>query len=110
MRLRNWKETVPPTIEETLMDVHPRSLDEPFHWGGIEWGLTVWVKTVEGKWCLGTVEFEGPTAYTERAIEQSFYVRYGRNKKSDLFRPYDGNIKPDTPEVRELLRKAGYFV
>lgn len=30
MRLRNWKETVEPTIEETLADVHPRTLDEPF--------------------------------------------------------------------------------
>jgi hypothetical protein len=32
MRLRNWKETKEPTIIETLEDVHPRTLEEPFHW------------------------------------------------------------------------------
>lgn len=32
MRLRNWKETREPTIVETLEDVHPTTLDEPFHW------------------------------------------------------------------------------
>jgi hypothetical protein len=32
MRLRNWKETVEPTIEDTLRDVHPWTLDEPFHY------------------------------------------------------------------------------
>ena len=32
MRLRNYKETVPYTIEDTLRDVHPHTLEEPFHW------------------------------------------------------------------------------
>lgn len=32
MRLRNWKETKEPTIEETLQDIHPRTLDARFHW------------------------------------------------------------------------------
>lgn len=32
MRLRNFKETVPYTIEDTLRDVHPHTLEEPFHW------------------------------------------------------------------------------
>lgn len=108
MRLRNWKETVKPTIEEDLL-VHPRSLDEPFHWGGIESGLHVWVKTDEGKWVRGVVFFEGPTEFTPRAIVQSFFVNYGR-KKCGLFRPYDGNMKPDRPEIHELLRTAGVFV
>ena len=44
-----------------------------------------------------------------QAVEQSWWVYYGR-KKSGLFRPYDGDMKPDTPEVHELLRKAGVFV
>lgn len=32
MRLRNLKETIPYTIEDTLLDVQPHSLEEPFHW------------------------------------------------------------------------------
>ena len=32
MRLRNYKETIPYTIEDTLRDVHPHTLEEPFHW------------------------------------------------------------------------------
>lgn len=32
MRLRNFKETIPYTIEDTLRDVHPHTLEEPFHW------------------------------------------------------------------------------
>ena len=31
MRLRNAKDTVRPTIYETLADVHPLELDEGFH-------------------------------------------------------------------------------
>jgi hypothetical protein len=42
--------------------------------------------------------------------DRQFGVRYSRNKHFGIFVPIDGVMKPDTPEVRELLRRAGYFV
>jgi hypothetical protein len=33
-----------------------------------------------------------------------------RIKKVYTLVPADGVMKPDTPEVRELLRMAGYFI
>ncbi|KAH8101459.1 hypothetical protein BXZ70DRAFT_1007289 [Cristinia sonorae] len=110
MRLRNWKETVEPTIEETLLDVHPETLDQPFHWY-IEPDITVWIKPADGKWRKGIVFAEWHTLYLHDRIQQ-WYVEYGKgqHRKRELFAPLLGNMKPDTPEVRELLRKAGVFV
>lgn len=81
MRLRNWKETVPYTIEDTLLDVQPHSLDEPFHWCpqvrhltqaaniskliNPQRGTPVWVKVPESededckhRWRKGVIEDE----------------------------------------------------
>jgi hypothetical protein len=70
MRLRNWKETVEPTIIDTLEDVHPHTLEEPFHWYAKvrfsqsqepdvsmspQHGQFVWVKPADGKWRHGQV-------------------------------------------------------
>ena len=58
MRLRNWKETVPPTIEDTLRDVHPHSLYDGFHWYAVvstmKFAMQVQVNCgVAGNTCLG---------------------------------------------------------
>lgn len=51
------------------------------------------------------------TNYARQIIERQWYVRYGRGQKYyDLFNPFHGNMKPDYPEVRELLRREGYPV
>jgi len=112
MRLRNYKETVEPTPEEWLRDdFQPRYLDEEFDWR-VEKGSNVWVKLPEGKWVRGTVVFEEETVYKEWRRETSWCVSYGRTKpkKWGKFTPMHGDMKPDSHEVRELLRQAGYFV
>lgn len=112
MRLRNFKETVEPTPEEWLRDdFQPRYLDEEFDWR-VEKGSNVWVKLPEGKWVRGTAVFEEETVYKELRSETSWCVSCGRTKpkKWGKFTPMLGDMKPDSHEVRELLRQAGYFV
>jgi len=52
----------------------------------------------------------GPDGQNDR----KFAVNLGYSKKSgrliESFYPMDGRMKLDTPELRELLREAGYFV
>jgi hypothetical protein len=133
MRLRNFKETVEPTIIDTLEDVHPTTLDEPFHWyvkvrsrfffhamytpfhSIPQVGSPVWVKTSNGKWRHGQVVHEEGYRYLPHidaplSMDCKFGVRHSRNKHTETFVPMDGVMKPDTPQVRELLRQAGYFV
>jgi len=111
MRLRNWKETVEPTIEETLADVHPRSLDESFHYYA-PYGSKCWVKCEDHKWRRGTVISPSDLwrVLPDGTMDRCFDVLIDRIKKVDTFVPTDGVMKPDTPEVRELLRLAGYFL
>ncbi len=47
-----------------------------------------------------------------QGVIRQFFVEYGKgpNKKTEIFQPLWGNMKPDTPEVHELLRRNGYFV
>jgi len=106
MQLRNWKETVPPTIEETLMDVHPLTLDEKWHWV-VKENERVWIKTADGKWRRGRMFHEWHTEYTEKGRIIQYFVHYGKPKKEEIFAPMLGNMKPDTPEMHELLRRAG---
>ncbi|EGN92713.1 hypothetical protein SERLA73DRAFT_190738 [Serpula lacrymans var. lacrymans S7.3] len=111
MRLRNWKETVEPTIEDTLLDVHPHFIDEPFPWV-FHNGNAAWVK-VDGKWVCGVIVTFERYHFDERNIWRVYLVRWGGRRKDHhqaSFMTGDGNIKPDSPEVRELLRKEGVFI
>ncbi|KAG2023725.1 hypothetical protein CC2G_001345 [Coprinopsis cinerea AmutBmut pab1-1] len=117
MRLRNYKETVPYTIEDTLLDVQPHSLDEPFHWCPRP-GTPVWVKVSDGpgnplKWRKGNIEEEGSQVYTRQGIFRTYTVKTMIKRKPMMFTFVPGlqpELKPDSPEVRELLRVAGVFV
>ncbi|TEB26341.1 hypothetical protein FA13DRAFT_1053910 [Coprinellus micaceus] len=117
MRLRNWKETVPYTIEDTLLDVQPHSLDDPFHWCP-QRGTPVWVKVPESededckhRWRKGVIEDElFERQYTHMGIFRTFVVATTIKRKPVLFTITPGiqpTLKPDSPEVRELLRRAG---
>ncbi|TFK28345.1 hypothetical protein FA15DRAFT_691826 [Coprinopsis marcescibilis] len=125
MRLRNYKETAPYTIEDTLLDVHPHSLDEPFHWCPKP-GAPVWVKVPDTpgnlvRWRKGQINDEGDLVYTQLAslllLKQGIFRSYivkvtvKRQELKYTFIPgLQPELKPDSPEVRELLRSAGVFV
>ncbi|KAF9466885.1 hypothetical protein BDZ94DRAFT_1157081 [Collybia nuda] len=115
MRLRNWKETVEPTIEDTLRDVHPHTLDCTFHWYAPP-GTPVWVFAGEGKnqkWRQGLVGGEARTNDISQGVFRSYDVHYNVKRQRVVTRFIPGlqwEMKPDTPEVRELLREAGVFI
>ncbi|KAI0089896.1 hypothetical protein BDY19DRAFT_905612 [Irpex rosettiformis] len=111
MRLRNAKDTVRPTLQETLADVHPLELDECFHFL-VKDGSTVWIRPKDGKWRRGTVLYESIMKFDKTGVIRQWHVEYGKgsNRKTEIFQPLWGNMKPDTPEVHELLRRNGYFV
>ncbi|KAF8168521.1 hypothetical protein B0H34DRAFT_793110 [Crassisporium funariophilum] len=114
MRLRNYKETIPYTIEDTLLDVHPHSLERPFHWPA-SIGERVWVLAGDEKedyvrWRQGTVCSEKNKVYCDRGIFRTFSVRYfvkRRELVADFVPGLQMEMKPDSPEVRELLRQDG---
>jgi len=117
MRLRNYKETVPYTIEDTLRDVHPHTLEEPFHWAASV-GEPVLVLAgdengLNRKWRKGYVIYEASQILTDWGIFYSYCVKYTVKRKevASLFTPgLQMEMKPDTPEVRELLREAGVIM
>ncbi|KAF5314159.1 hypothetical protein D9611_006961 [Ephemerocybe angulata] len=117
MRLRNWKETAPYTIEDTLLDVQPHSLDEPFHWCPTG-GTPVWVNVPDGdgckpRWRKGMITDEVEIVYTDKGIFRTFVVTTMIKRQAVNFTITPGlqpTLKPDSPEVRELLRVAGVHV
>ncbi|KDR68698.1 hypothetical protein GALMADRAFT_78099 [Galerina marginata CBS 339.88] len=118
MRLRNCKETVPCTIEDTLRDVHPRTLDEPFHWfaspGDPVWILSADEKGNTRKWRKGNILGEtGIVICDKLGILRTYGVRYKVNRQDVFVAVTPGlqpELKPDTLEVRALLREAGMFI
>ncbi|KIL62196.1 hypothetical protein M378DRAFT_166046 [Amanita muscaria Koide BX008] len=75
-----------------------------------ESGDLVWVKTSGGDWYIGRVSGltrrKGPT----REGEGIFYpVTFFDGKVRKYFAPLNGEIKPDTEEVRALLKAGGWF-
>lgn len=90
MRLRNAKDTVRPTLHETLNDVHPLDLDEPFHFlvdvrtvsplaqmhahPSLQHGVPVWVKTSTSGWRRGTVLWPELTLYEETVCTSAHLV------------------------------------
>lgn len=117
MRLRNWKETIPYTIEDTLLDVQPHSLEETFHWCPPN-GAPVWVNVPDAdgckpKWRKGMIMTEEDIVYSEKGIFRSYVVMTTIKRKPVNFTitpGMDPSLKPDSPEVRELLRHAGVHV
>jgi len=117
MRLRNLKETIPYTIEDTLLDVQPHSLEEPFHWYAPP-GSPCWIDSVDEngnnrKWRRGFIGCESRPVFSPKGIMRTYHVHYTVKRKPATVLVAPGlspKLKPDSPEVRELLRQAGVFI
>ncbi|KAJ3552154.1 hypothetical protein NP233_g10650 [Leucocoprinus birnbaumii] len=77
-----------------------------------ERGELAWVRTTNGTWCLGNVTSSPPRVGLTRDGEGLFYsviftMGGARMKKS--FAPMNGEIKPDTVEIRDLLKTYGWL-
>jgi len=111
MQLRNQKDTVELTVEELKREVYPDNLDMPYSWPAAP-GEPVWVK-VDGKWKKGVVLRDEGHAWTDKGLGRHFLVGWGgrkRNLYSDVFCPWSGGMKPDTPSIHRCLTAAGYDV
>jgi len=72
----------------------------------------VWVRTKEDNWCYGQVTGRSIRVGHTRYSKQGFYypVNFGvKNHLRKYFAPMNGEIKPDTEEVRLLLRESGWL-
>ncbi|KAI0358791.1 hypothetical protein OH77DRAFT_1447893 [Trametes cingulata] len=84
-------------------------LDEPMRCT-FQDGEQVWVKLRESsEWVAGVVSGKGARTGATRDGEGVLYpVRYSKAKR-EYFSPQNGELKPDTPEVRELLAAGGWL-
>ncbi|KAI0825393.1 hypothetical protein BC628DRAFT_1374916 [Trametes gibbosa] len=73
-------------------------------------GERVWVRLRESsEWVTGTVSGKGVRSTVTRDGEGVLYpVRYNRTKR-EYFAPQNGELKPDTPEIRHLLAAGGWL-
>ncbi|KAF9007898.1 hypothetical protein BDQ17DRAFT_1194326, partial [Cyathus striatus] len=70
----------------------------------------VWVKTSEGNWRPGKVSGQTTRKGPTREGEGLFYpVLFSNGKVRKYFAPLNGEIKPDTIEVRQLLKSGGWL-
>ncbi|KAF9261967.1 hypothetical protein L218DRAFT_960925 [Marasmius fiardii PR-910] len=85
----------------------PVDLDDG--WGyTFQAGESVWVRTAGGNWLRGRVSSEITRKGFTRMNEGLFYPVKFDNKLRKYFAPLNGEIKPDTPHTRRLLKEAGY--
>ncbi|KAH9891260.1 hypothetical protein C8Q73DRAFT_792683 [Cubamyces lactineus] len=84
-------------------------LDEPIKCT-FQDGESVWIKLKDSaEWVPGVVSGKGARAAATRDGEGMRYpVRYNKTKR-EYFAPQNGELKPDTPEVRELLAAGGWL-
>ncbi|KAH9855814.1 hypothetical protein C2E23DRAFT_551772 [Lenzites betulinus] len=93
--------------------LHPEygllDLDEPLRCE-FRHGERVWVKLRESsEWVAGTISGNGVRSGVTRDGEGVLYpVRYNKTKR-DYFAPQNGELKPDTPEVTQLLQAGGWL-
>ncbi|KAG7090584.1 hypothetical protein E1B28_009690 [Marasmius oreades] len=85
----------------------PEDLDDG--WGyTFQAGESVWVRTAGGNWLRGKVCGDITRKGRTRTTEGLFYPVKFDNKLRKYFAPLNGEIKPDTPHTRRLLKEAGY--
>lgn len=71
-----------------------------------------WVRTTKGTWCLGNVTNSPPRVGLTRDGEGLFYsviFTLGGARMKKCFAPLNGEIKPDTEEIRDLLKTYGWL-
>ncbi|THV01260.1 hypothetical protein K435DRAFT_718226 [Dendrothele bispora CBS 962.96] len=73
-------------------------------------GDSVWVRTAGGNWHQGRVSGETTRKGQTREREGLFYPVKFDGKIRKYFAPLNGEIKPDTPHTRRLLKEAGWDI
>ncbi|KAI0248069.1 hypothetical protein BJV78DRAFT_1239756 [Lactifluus subvellereus] len=95
-------------LEAAFDEPGPDDLDDPWPYT-FQMGDSVWIRTEGGNWHPGKVSStnvkQGPT----RQKEGLFYPVIFRKRIRKHFAPLNGEIKPDTPRTRILLRRAGWL-
>ncbi|KAF8168467.1 hypothetical protein B0H34DRAFT_685643 [Crassisporium funariophilum] len=103
-----WNETVDNSDYYNFEFIH---LDEPHEYPFKDQEL-VWVRTKEDNWCPGKVTGRVIRVGQTRHSKQGFYypVNFGsKNHLRKYFAPMNGEIKPNTEEIRILLRDGGWI-
>jgi len=93
--------------DATLSDPQPEELDEGWPYT-FRPGEKVWIRTVGGNWYPGRVSGQTTRKGQTRQKEGLFYPVIFNEKLRKYFAPLNGEIKPDTPHVRKLLKAAGW--
>ncbi|KAJ3013554.1 hypothetical protein NUW54_g1529 [Trametes sanguinea] len=87
-------------------------LDEPMKCSFRE-GESVWIRLKDSAhWVPGALSVKGArTTATREGTGVAYPVQYKKDGKTrrDYFAPQNGELKPDTPEVRELLAEGGWL-
>ncbi|KAI0005317.1 hypothetical protein BJV74DRAFT_803360 [Russula compacta] len=95
-------------LEADSLDPGPDDLDDPWPYT-FRTGDSVWIRTEGGNWHPGKVSSNNVKRGPTRQKEGLFYpVIFGASTRiRKYFAPLNGEIKPDTPRTRILLRQAG---
>jgi hypothetical protein len=95
-------------LEAASGEEGPEDLDDPWPYT-FQMGDNVWIRTEGGNWYPGQVSSKNVKRGPTRQREGLFYPVIFRRRIRKHFAPLNGEIKPDTPRTRTLLRQAGWL-
>ncbi|KAH8988209.1 hypothetical protein EDB92DRAFT_1872931 [Lactarius akahatsu] len=95
-------------LEAASEELDPEDLDNPWPYT-FQMGDSVWIRTEGGNWYSGKVSSKSVKRGPTRQGEGLFYPVIFRRRIRKHFAPLNGEIKPDTPRTRTLLRQAGWL-
>lgn len=95
-------------LEAASWELGPEDLDDPWPYT-FQMGDSVWIRTEGGNWYPGKVSSKSVKQGPTRQREGLFYPVIFRRRIRKHFAPLNGEIKPDTPRTRTLLRQAGWL-
>ncbi|KZT68773.1 hypothetical protein DAEQUDRAFT_727419 [Daedalea quercina L-15889] len=90
------------------IEYQPEELDEPITWK-FKNGDPVWIKTEDGEWLQGTIAGSNTRKGATRQKEGVFFPVAFQHNSRKYFAPLNGDIKPDSAEVRRLLSEGGWL-
>ncbi|KAI9445589.1 hypothetical protein H4582DRAFT_1916481 [Lactarius indigo] len=95
-------------LEAASEELGPEDLDDPWPYT-FQMGDIVWIRTEGENWYPGKVSSKSVKRGATRQREGLFYPVIFRRRIKKHFAPLNGEIKPDTPRTRTLLRQAGWL-
>ncbi|KAH9060721.1 hypothetical protein EDB87DRAFT_1613545 [Lactarius vividus] len=95
-------------LEAASEELGSEDLDDPWPCT-FQMGDSVWIRTEGGNWYSGKVSSKSVKRGHTRQGEGLFYPVIFRRRIRKHFAPLNGEIKPDTPRTRTLLRQAGWL-